>query len=161
MGFEPLTLWLQVESVNHYTTVLPLPNVRRISDNKNILFVIYHFSNAFSQSRLKFMDYSDVEKKLPRPQMYHEIHVSQNGRRRALWPVKQTCKARMAIRPKKFCYVALTRPKSENWVGRSIFFYVFFLRTVRELSFPIFKKKVSKWGKLGQNAVKTHIQVLF
>ena len=41
------------------------------------------------------------------------------------------------IRPKKNnCYVALTRPKSENWVGRSIFF--FFLRTVRELSFPIF-----------------------
>ena len=43
------------------------------------------------------------------------------------------------IRPtKKNCYVALTRPKSENWVGRSIFFFFFFLRTVRELSFPIF-----------------------
>ena len=42
------------------------------------------------------------------------------------------------IRPKKKnCYVALTRPKFENWVGRSIFFF-FFLRTVRELSFPIF-----------------------
>ena len=41
------------------------------------------------------------------------------------------------IRPKKKnCYVALTRPKFENWVGRSGFF--FFLRTVRELSFPIF-----------------------
>ena len=41
---------------------------------------------------------------------------------------------------KKNCYVALTRPKFENWVGRSIFFYFFyfFLRTVRELSFPIF-----------------------
>ena len=37
------------------------------------------------------------------------------------------------------CYVALTRPKFENWVGRSIFFFFFFfLRTVRELSFPIF-----------------------
>ena len=38
---------------------------------------------------------------------------------------------------KKNCYVALTRPKFKNWVGRSGFFF-FFLRTVRELSFPIF-----------------------
>ena len=39
------------------------------------------------------------------------------------------------VRPtKKNCYVALTRPKFENWVGRSIFF---FFRTVREFSFPI------------------------
>ena len=31
------------------------------------------------------------------------------------------------IRPKKKnCYVALTRPKFENWVGRSGFFYIFF-----------------------------------
>ena len=47
------------------------------------------------------------------------------------------------VRPKKKkCYVALTRPKFENWVGRSefffFFFFFFFLRTVRELSFPIF-----------------------
>ena len=44
------------------------------------------------------------------------------------------------FRPKKKCYVALTRPKFENWVGRSgfFFFFFFFLRTVRELSFPIF-----------------------
>ena len=45
------------------------------------------------------------------------------------------------IRPKKKkCYVALTRPKFKNWVGRSgfFFFFFFFLRTVRELSFPIF-----------------------
>ena len=43
--------------------------------------------------------------------------------------------------PKKNCYVALTRPKFKNWVGRSgffFFFFFFFLRTVRELSFPIF-----------------------
>ena len=39
---------------------------------------------------------------------------------------------------KKKCYVALTRPKFKNWVGRSGFFFFFFLRTVRELSFPIF-----------------------
>ena len=38
---------------------------------------------------------------------------------------------------KKNCYVALTRPKFKNWVGRLGFFYIF-LRTVRELSFPIF-----------------------
>ena len=40
---------------------------------------------------------------------------------------------------KKKIYVALTRPKLKNWVGRSgFFFFFFFLRTVRELSFPIF-----------------------
>ena len=40
---------------------------------------------------------------------------------------------------KKNCYVALTRPKFENWVGRSGGFFIFiFLRTVREVSFPIF-----------------------
>ena len=48
---------------------------------------------------------------------------------------------RRNLRPKKKnCYVALTRPKFENWVGRSGFFF-FFLRTVRELSFPIFLLK--------------------
>ena len=31
---------------------------------------------------------------------------------------------------KKNCYVALTRPKFENWVGRSGFFFFFF--TYRE-----------------------------
>ena len=66
---------------------------------------------------------------------------------------------------KKNCYVALTRPKSENWVGRSIFFFFFFfffffLRTVR-VEFSNIFKKVSNWGKLCRNAVKTHIQVLF
>ena len=68
------------------------------------------------------------------------------------------------IRPKKKkIYVALTRRIFENWVGRSIFFFFFFfLRTVRELSLAIFFFEVSKWGKLGRNAVKTHtIQVLF
>ena len=37
---------------------------------------------------------------------------------------------------KKKIYVALTRPKLKNWVGRSgfFFFFFFFLRTVRELS---------------------------
>ena len=36
------------------------------------------------------------------------------------------------VRPKfVFCYVALTRPKFENWVGRSIFFFIFFF-TYRE-----------------------------
>ena len=68
--------------------------------------------------------------------------------------------------PKKNCYVALTRPESENWVGRSLFFFFFFFffflyRERVEFSNIFFK--VSKWGKLGRNAVKTHIyiQVLF
>ena len=33
---------------------------------------------------------------------------------------------------KKKCYVALTRPKFENWVGRSGFFFFFFFFTYRE-----------------------------
>ena len=45
---------------------------------------------------------------------------------------------------KKICYVALTRPKSENWVGRSIFFFF----TYRErVEFSNIFLKVSKWGK--------------
>ena len=60
---------------------------------------------------------------------------------------------------KKNCYVALTRPKFENWVGRSGFFFFFF--TYRErVEFSNIFLKVSKWGKLGRNAVKTHIQVM-
>ena len=59
---------------------------------------------------------------------------------------------------KKNCYVALTRPKFENWsVGR--FFYIFFYVPWESWVFQYFLK-VSKWGKLGRNAVKTHIQVL-
>ena len=63
------------------------------------------------------------------------------------------------IRPKKKnCYVALTRPKFKNWVGRSGFFFFFTYRERVEFSNIFFK--VSKWGKLGRNAVKTHIQVM-
>ena len=58
-----------------------------------------------------------------------------------------------ALGQKKNCYVALTRPKSENWVSRSIIFFTYRERV--EFSNIFFK--VSKWGKLGRNAVKTHI----
>ena len=62
---------------------------------------------------------------------------------------------------KKNCYVALPRPKFENWVGRSGFFFFFFFLTYRErVEFSNIFFKVSKWGKLGRNAVKTHIQVM-
>ena len=62
---------------------------------------------------------------------------------------------------KKNCYVALTRPKFKNWVGRSGFFFFFFFFTYRErVEFSNIFFKVSKWGKLGRNAVKTHIQVM-
>ena len=65
------------------------------------------------------------------------------------------------IRPKKKKnYVALTRPKFENWVGRSIFFFFFF--TYRErVEFSNIFLIVSKWGKLWRNAVKTHIYKCF
>ena len=53
------------------------------------------------------------------------------------WAIRACSPFTPALGQKKNCYVALTRPKFENWVGRSIFFF-FFLRTVRELSFPIF-----------------------
>ena len=47
--------------------------------------------------------------------------------------VKMVCTELLntSIRPKKKnCYVALTRPKSENWVGRSIFLIFFFFFNV-------------------------------
>ena len=64
------------------------------------------------------------------------------------------------LRPKKNLLCCPHPTKSENWVGRSIFFFFFF--TYRErVEFSNIFFKVSKWGKLGRNAVKTHIQVLF
>ena len=43
-------------------------------------------------------------------------------------------------------------------VGRDFFFFFFFFFTYRErVEFSNIFLKVSKWGKLGQNAVKTHI----
>ena len=57
---------------------------------------------------------------------------------------------KLYIRPKKKkCYVALTRPKFKNWVGRSGFLFFYFLRTVRELSFPIFFLKFLNGENLG------------
>ena len=65
----------------------------------------------------------------------------------------------LPIRPKKKnCYVALTRPKFKNWVGR--FFFIFFYVPWESWVFQYFFK-VSKWGKLGRNAVKTHIYKCF
>ena len=45
-------------------------------------------------------------------------------------------------------------------VGR-FFFFFFFLKYCERVEFSNIFLKVSKWGKLGRNAVKTHIQVLF
>ena len=48
-------------------------------------------------------------------------------------------------------------------VGRDLFIYlfIFFFFTYRErVEFSNIFFKVSKWGKLGRNAVKTHIQVM-
>ena len=61
---------------------------------------------------------------------------------------------------KKSCYVALTRPKFKNWVGRSGFFFFFFFTYRERVEFSNIFFQVSKWGKLGRNAVKTHIQVM-
>ena len=66
---------------------------------------------------------------------------------------------------KKKNYVALTRPKLKK-LGRSVgifffFFFFFFFLTYRErVEFSNIFFKVSKWGKLGRNAVKTHVQVM-
>ena len=59
---------------------------------------------------------------------------------------------------KKNCYVALTRPKFENWVGRSgfFFFFFFFLRTVRELSFPIFFLKFLNGENMQSKRITSH-----
>ena len=48
-------------------------------------------------------------------------------------------------------------------LGRSVdFLFIFYFFLYRErVEFSNIFKKVSKWGKLGRNAVKTHIQVLF
>ena len=43
-------------------------------------------------------------------------------------------------------------------VGRDFFFFFFTYRERVEFSNIFFK--VSKWGQLGRNAVKTHIQVM-
>ena len=45
-------------------------------------------------------------------------------------------------------------------VGRSGFFFFFFFTYRERVEFSNIFFKVSKWGKLGQNAVKTHIQVM-
>ena len=66
------------------------------------------------------------------------------------------------IRPKK--KIVMLPSHAQNLkiglVGR--FFFLFFIFTYRErVEFSNIFFKVSKWGKLGRNAVKTHIQVLF
>ena len=69
--------------------------------------------------------------------------------------------AEVQIRPKKInCYVALTRQKSENWVGRSIFYFLFFFTYRERVEFSNIFLEVSKWGKLGGMQSK-RIQVLF
>ena len=46
-------------------------------------------------------------------------------------------------------------------VGRDFFFFFFVFFSYRErVEFSNIFFKVSKWGKLGRNAVKTHIQVM-
>ena len=80
-----------------------------------------------------------------------------------MYCIECTCIHVCPLGPKKKI-VMLPSPdqnKKIGSVGRDFFFFLFFfLHTVRELSFPIFFLKVSKWGKLGRNAVKTHIQVM-
>ena len=53
----------------------------------------------------------------------------------------------------------LPSPDQNLKIGSVGFFFFFF--TYRErVEFTNIFFKVSKWGKLGQNAVKTHIQVM-
>ena len=64
-----------------------------------------------------------------------------------------------AIRPKKK-FVMLPSPDQNlkiGSVGRDFFFFFFFLTYRERVEFSNIFFKVSKWGKLGRNAVKTHI----
>ena len=66
------------------------------------------------------------------------------------------------IRPKKKFFM-LPSPDQNLKIGSvGRFFFFFFFFTYRErVEFSNIFLKVSNWGKLGRNAVKTHIQVLF
>ena len=66
------------------------------------------------------------------------------------------------IRPKKK-NVMLPSPDQNlkiGSVGRDFFFFFFFFTYRERVEFSNIFFKVSKWGKLGRNAVKTHIQVM-
>ena len=66
----------------------------------------------------------------------------------------------MKLRPKKKkCYVALTRPKCKNWVGRSGFFFFFFFTYRERVEFSnIFFKFLNgeNSGECSQNAYTSH-----
>ena len=84
------------------------------------------------------MDYFEIVIAMKKPtDMNLALSVQNFGEKRRkkkkLWHAHKILKILMSmIRPKKKnCYVALTRPKFENWVGRSGFFFFFFF-TYRE-----------------------------
>ena len=63
---------------------------------------------------------------------------------------------------KKKKIVMLPSPDQNLKIGSVGQFFLYFFFTYRErVEFSNIFLKVSKWGKLGRNAVKTHIQVLF
>ena len=80
---------------------------------------------------------------------------------RSMWIVEYSIHFEKWISPppkkKKLC---CPHPTKIWKLGRSVDFFFFFLRTVRELSFSNIFFKVSKWGKRGRKAVKTHIWVI-
>ena len=61
--------------------------------------------------------------------------------------------------PKKI--VMLPSPDQNLKIGSVGRFFFFFFTYRERVEFSNIFFKVSKWGKLGRNAVKTHIQVLF
>ena len=97
-----------------------------------IFAVVFTFFYKFLRVRprkkfpLQFMSiYSNenirkITKLTPR-EFLHLVQNHENICTRKLWRIQYVLSD--DVRPKKKnCYVALTRPKSENWVGRSIFF---------------------------------------
>ena len=66
----------------------------------------------------------------------------------------------LVIRQKKKI-VMLPSPDQNLKIGSVGRFFFFFFTYRERVEFSNIFFKVSKWGKLGRNAVKTHIQVLF
>ena len=93
-------------------------------------------------------------------QNFGTVHPSLTQLHQKLYKTsKESHKSTGPVRPKKK-KLCCPHPTKIWKLGRSVDFF-FFLRTVRELSFPIFFFKFLNGEKRGRNAVKTHIYKCF